>query len=343
VGFPRSLLALVLASSLPRLAMADERWVHVEHAGQQRTFVIGARLAAGASGTVHVGRDLHSGDEVAIKLTNHPGGGNTFDKEHAILSALGSRRFAHSFGVGLTNDAEPLRALVMERIAGSAIGQQIPGSSIGQQLDVIRMPSHRAGKAVRIMLHALDGIADLHALGYAHNDFHGAQLMADDERHSASTRVLDVGNAIPLTDAARRNDLLQTVEVLARMITGTDSATVPPVEPLDQLQPSAPGGKKTLGDVVRHARSVGYDTVEELRHDLAPFALTKPRSPLVRDHALLVDEAQPTHVYLIRHGQKLHVAGPQFMSRDAAKRIEHVLAGSLDDLELGEPVTTLIR
>ena len=331
-GVVGALLALVL---LPRFAAAEERVVRVAGAGGVREYRVGKRLGAGASGAVHLGHDLQTGREVAIKLMHHAGGADTFDREHQVLDALGAKSglFARSLGVGHTDDAAPVRAFVMERLHGSSIGQQ--------EGTLIRMAPMPADKAVPAIRRVIDGLRDLHALGLSHNDVHGANILADAEHSAGSTRLLDVGNVVPLTAENRRNDLRQSVEVLARMITGTDSAHWPPEAPLDQIVSGAQGRVRTLGDVLRRARTVGYATAEELEGDLALFASLSPHGPPPPNGALVTDPTKP-EVYLIEGGRRRHVAGPQFMSPAAWRRLQRVAPGALDGIPDGPPFSARI-
>jgi serine/threonine protein kinase len=274
---PQALVWLALVQVLSP-AHAAERRVRVQgHAGE-RTVVLDRTIGEGALSTTWEAHDSsHPEHRFAVKVLrrayrNQPEM-NTFPKEHSILELMAQRssHFPKPCGLGELTDRQPSApVLAMELVPGRALGGG--GVGVGQSWEnPVHLPP---GKAVRIARSLLRRLAELHAAGWAHTDVHPANVRIDDQLRSASTRLLDYGNATPYSPEDAVEDVERVARILLQSLTGQHYSSPEAMKTARGYRML--GQEHTLGDVIQSAMDRHYATPDALDAALAPFAALSP-------------------------------------------------------------------
>jgi serine/threonine-protein kinase len=143
-------------------------------------------LGRGNMGVVYRATRESDGLAVAVKVITPTAGvtakdAQRFLREARIMSSLEHKNIVRCIDSG---DAGGLLYLVMELVTGPDLRQRVQERG---PLDV--------KKAVRLMLHALDGLAHAHAEGYVHRDVKPANLLLDGPKDRRVVKVADFGLA----------------------------------------------------------------------------------------------------------------------------------------------------
>mmetsp|Transcript_8937 Transcript_8937/g.26345 ORF Transcript_8937/g.26345 Transcript_8937/m.26345 type:complete len:446 (+) Transcript_8937:91-1428(+) len=183
-----------------RLAAADRiaRLVGALRRARDATAAQALVLGGGAHGTVMLGRGVLSGSEVAIKVSRRGGGDSeALTTEARVLRAL---RRETGFPRPLYYGRQALRGEPCDVLVQEAVGPSIDAlwwaSSGGTAL------SPRC--ALRVACGALQRLASLHRLGYAHNDVSTSNLCAGAGGGAAQHEIhlVDFGSATPLPSSS---------------------------------------------------------------------------------------------------------------------------------------------
>ncbi len=266
------------------LAVSATAFADVHVTVHEKTFVIGPKVASGYFGVVHQGKDLHTGERVAIKLLhNHQNSHHNreslrteFRVAHELEEKAPEAPLAKGIGVGTTDESSPRTALVMRWLDGKSIG------SLSQPAE-----KHAPKQAIKMVLEVLRALAALHASGWAHRDLHFGNIMMDGDRPE-SVKVVDTGGARKVDDkwggnvhainaptggTNRQSDLFSAGAILQGLLTGRAPS---PGASVGELTVVHEGHQVTLQSVIDRAMDKDpqrrYQTAEEFATALAPFA-----------------------------------------------------------------------
>ena len=156
------------------------------------------RIGVGGMGEVYRARDTKLGRDVAIKIlprhfTSDPDRLARFEREARVLASLNHPHIGAIYGV---EDAEGVRALVLELVEGETLAERIQR---GAAADSVR-PSHHA----RQIAEALDAA---HEKGIIHRDLKPANIKITPD---GLVKVLDFGLAKAASGDAAPTDLTQS-------------------------------------------------------------------------------------------------------------------------------------
>ncbi|HTJ45459.1 MAG TPA: serine/threonine-protein kinase [Kofleriaceae bacterium] len=169
-------------------------------------FELGAEAASGGMGTVYRGRDLSTGEQIAIKVLRRAGTAEQkrFDREAAILASLSHPTIVPYVAHGILPDGSPY--LVMKWIDGELIDTRMQGQglTIAETLVVARRVA--------------EALAFAHGKGVVHRDIKPSNLIAPGALLE-QTMVIDFGVA---RDATMPGSLTETGAVV-----GTPSYMAP--------------------------------------------------------------------------------------------------------------------
>jgi serine/threonine protein kinase len=121
----------------PAIAVAaqvvDDLGVSVLTGRRIGTYQVQARIGAGGMGEVYRARDTRLGRDVAIKIlprvfTNDPERLARFEREARLLAALNHPHIGAIYGI---EDADGVRALVLELVEGETLAERIAKGSKG--------------------------------------------------------------------------------------------------------------------------------------------------------------------------------------------------------------------
>lgn len=137
-------------------------------------------LGSGASGSVWLARDEHTGLEVALKIVPREGkAADRAEREAEAASRLRHERCLRSYGFGADSGHV---YIAYEYVGGRTLRE------------AMRTGELRDGQAVEAAAQILDGLAHAHGRGIVHRDIKPSNiLLADDE--GISVRLLDFGLA----------------------------------------------------------------------------------------------------------------------------------------------------
>jgi eukaryotic-like serine/threonine-protein kinase len=161
-------------------------------------------IAAGGMGLIVAARHATLGQPVAIKIllpdANHARQTERFLREARAAAAIESAHVCRVFDCGELDDGVPF--MVMEHLLGHDLHQELKA----------RGPLPVA-EAVDLLLQALDGIAEAHALGIVHRDLKPSNLFLSQRAGRArEVKVLDFGisKLLPLFERSDEAELTQT-------------------------------------------------------------------------------------------------------------------------------------
>jgi eukaryotic-like serine/threonine-protein kinase len=204
--------------------------VGLELAGR---YQLGNVIGSGSTGTVWEGKDLVSGETVAVKilhpvLCSSPLARRRFSREAAIARALQHPNCMRMESHGITDDGRAY--LIMERLTGQTLASLLRERG--------PLPSLRA---IRIVAQILDAMVAAHRIGLIHRDLKPGNVMVTDSGADAAgtdlVKVCDFGLAT-LVDPHRAR-ILQDSDSMISMrgeICGTPEYMAPEQalgEPLD--------------------------------------------------------------------------------------------------------------
>jgi len=155
-------------------------------------YEVSALLGAGGMGEVYRARDTRLNREVAIKVllaavADDPERLARFSREAQVLASLNHPNIAHIHGI---EDAEGIRALVMELVEGPTLADRIALGAI---------PLDEALPVARQIAEALEAA---HEQGIIHRDLKPANIKV---RADGTVKVLDFGLAKALDPAGASN------------------------------------------------------------------------------------------------------------------------------------------
>jgi serine/threonine-protein kinase len=160
-----------------------------------RKYRVEDRIGAGGMGVVLSASHVHLGERVALKLVR-PTKGLDLDayerlfREARIAGRIRSEHVARVFDLGLADNGMPY--IAMEYLEGTDLAWWITE----------RGPSDPA-EAVELLLQAIEGVAEAHALGVIHRDLKPANLFLTRRSDgSPCIKVLDFGVSKMVGDAA---------------------------------------------------------------------------------------------------------------------------------------------
>ncbi len=143
-------------------------------------------IGRGAMGVVYRAVRDSDGQAVAVKVITPAAGvspkdAQRFLREARIMAALEHRHIVRCFDSG---ESDGLLFLTMELMTGPDLAARVKERG---PLDV--------KTAVRLTMHALDGLAHAHAKGYVHRDVKPANLLLDGPKSRRVVKVADFGLA----------------------------------------------------------------------------------------------------------------------------------------------------
>ena len=143
-------------------------------------------LGSGASGSVWLARDEHTGLDVALKIVPREGkAADRAEREAEAASRLRHERCLRSYGFGADSGHV---YIAYEYVGGHTLRDAMRGGEL------------RDGQAVEAAAQILDGLAHAHSRGIIHRDVKPSNvLLADGEQ--VSVRVLDFGLARMMGEA----------------------------------------------------------------------------------------------------------------------------------------------
>jgi len=137
-------------------------------------------LGSGASGSVWLARDEHTGLDVALKIVPREGkAGYRAEREAEAASRLRHERCLRSYGFG--SDAGHVY-IAYEYVGGRTLREAMRSGEL------------RDAQAVQAAAQILDGLAHAHGRGIVHRDVKPSNVLVLDEEH-VSIRLLDFGLA----------------------------------------------------------------------------------------------------------------------------------------------------
>ena len=154
-------------------------------------YQLASRIGAGGMGEVYKARDTTLNRQVAIKVllpavANDPDRLARFRREAQVLASLNHRHIAQIHGF---EDADGVRALVMELVEGPTLADRIARGAI---------PIDEALLIARQIAEALEAA---HEQGIIHRDLKPANIKV---REDGTVKVLDFGLAKAMEPAERR-------------------------------------------------------------------------------------------------------------------------------------------
>src|SRR5258705_6311518 len=160
-----------------------------------------ARLGEGGMGEVYRAHDARLGRDVAIQILprlfgTEPERLARFEREARMLASLNHPHIGAIYGV---EDADGVRALVLELVEGVTLAELIASAVAGLPLD----------QALRIARQIVEALEAAHEKGIVHRDLKPANIKITPE---GSVKVLDFGLAKVLTGDGSAPDLDGTHE-----------------------------------------------------------------------------------------------------------------------------------
>jgi serine/threonine-protein kinase len=167
-------------------------------------YVVSRILGRGGMGVVAAARYVELDQEVAIKFMFPENAANAtlsarFTREAKLAAKLQSPHLVRVTDVGRTDGGVPY--LVMEMLAGHDLGEELE----------TRGPLP-VDEAVTLVLQAIAGLAELHALGVVHRDLKPSNLFLTEAAGARTVKVLDFG--ISKDVAAASSSLTATEHLL---------------------------------------------------------------------------------------------------------------------------------
>ena len=149
-------------------------------------YVLEGELGRGGMGVVYRATRAADGRPVAVKVIRPAEGtphreAQRFLREARIMTALEHRNIVRCFDCG---EADGRLFLAMELATGPDLRRRVKDDGA---MDV--------PKAVRLVLHALDGLAHAHANGFVHRDVKPGNLVLDGPKTGRIVKVADFGLA----------------------------------------------------------------------------------------------------------------------------------------------------
>jgi serine/threonine-protein kinase len=202
-------------------------------------------------------KNLNNNKEVAIKSSSHL---NTSKKEAKIMKKYGNHSYLPKFyDYFLVDDRS---YIVMEYFPGETLG---PGNHTRQGKKMNRQ------QAVQVTLNALQGLKQLHQIGFTHNDLLPKNILIKDDNPN-QMRVIDFGIARPLSSSKsqkyKNKDLRLAALTCLYLISGPVSKT--PTEDLNSLTDDKL--KQVLANGINHDLSTSYQTAEEFIKQLSSIS-----------------------------------------------------------------------
>jgi Tol biopolymer transport system component len=177
-------------------------------------------LGMGGMGVVYRARDTRLQRDVALKvllpsIADHPDRLARFGREARVLASLNHPHIAHIYGI---EDADGVRAIVMEFVAGSTLADRIAQGPIPP------------AEALPIARQVAEALESAHELGVVHRDLKPANVKVRDD---GTVKVLDFGLAKALDTGATRDDTLLPPPTSAQTMTmpGVVLGTIPYMAP----------------------------------------------------------------------------------------------------------------
>lgn len=165
-------------------------------------YEIQAPLGAGGMGEVYRARDTKLRRDVAVKIlpdvfTADPQRLARFEREAHLLAALNHPHIAAIYGL---EDADGVRALVLELVDGETLAQRLRGGSVP------------IAEALAIALQIADALEAAHEKGIVHRDLKPANVAITPD---GNVKVLDFGLAKSVANEGLETDLEQCETVSA--------------------------------------------------------------------------------------------------------------------------------
>ena len=196
---------------------------------------IDAAIGEGGMGEVYRATDTKLGREVALKVLPETFARDAdrmarFRREAQVLASLNHPNIAAIYGL---EDADGVRALVMELVEGPTLADRIAAGVVPAQGSLQRVPQSKPAIPLEESLHVAKQIADgleyAHERGIVHRDLKPANLKV---RSDETVKILDFGLAKALESECPAGDIsnsptLTTAATQAGVILGT-AAYMPP-------------------------------------------------------------------------------------------------------------------
>lgn len=164
-------------------------------------------LAAGGMGVVVAAEHVQLGQRYAVKFllsdAQHAQSVERFLREARAAACIESTRVCRVFDCGTLPDGSPY--MVMEHLVGHDLGHELKTRG--------RLP---VGETVDLLLQALEGIAEAHAVGIVHRDLKPSNLfLCQKPGRAREVKVLDFGiSKLMATDESTEEDLTATATML---------------------------------------------------------------------------------------------------------------------------------
>ena len=148
-------------------------------------------LGAGASGRVHLARDLVTGRQVAVK---------TIDAAPDRRAApMWVRYFAETRLVGALHHPNVVEILDVNPHLGLIVMEYVPGGTLADRLSALHGKALKTAAVWQLLLDALDALAAIHARGLIHRDIKPANLFFN---ATGQLKLGDFGSAYLLSEEA---------------------------------------------------------------------------------------------------------------------------------------------
>lgn len=194
-----------------RVAVA-KRTVILKKRSKELVYTMGRKIHLPEPGTTS---DIYKGysqdstkTPVALKVM-HASNSEPLQREHNHLSRIHSLHVVKAHGVGIFDDRQYKKVLVLDWVQGKQLGT----SAEHQKM-------YSIGDSVDIAKKILRAVQDLEEAGIRHNDIWGANVMIDEENDNFITLV-DFGNATSLMEKTINPDPFAVGRLTLQMITGT--------------------------------------------------------------------------------------------------------------------------
>lgn len=164
-------------------------------------------LAAGGMGVVVAAEHVQLGQRYAVKFlladAKHDQSVERFLREARAAARIESPRVCRVFDCGTLDDGSPY--MVMEHLSGHDLGHELKARG--------RLP---VPEVVDVLLMALEGIAEAHAVGIVHRDLKPSNLfLCQKPGRPREVKVLDFGiSKVMATDESSEEDLTLTAAML---------------------------------------------------------------------------------------------------------------------------------
>jgi serine/threonine protein kinase len=156
-------------------------------------FCIKSMLAFGGMGSVYEVEDITVGRAYVLKTLHSELGADSelrrqMQREARVLGRIDHVNVVRVFTAGVTDDAQALPYIVMEKLEGASLRQILRAGG--------RIPVRAAVRAAIDLLHALDHV---HEIGVVHCDLKPENVFFHEDRYGVTPKLLDFGVVRVLT------------------------------------------------------------------------------------------------------------------------------------------------